>query len=211
MSQTFENSALIHPTLHHFGVVTRHLEEMVDWYAKVLGMVTVHQSSAPLGKEEAPSSLRAVWVANDRANHRIGLISSPDLRDDPVKHTLSRLQHVAFEYVTLDDLLNTYTRLKGLLIEPLLAADHGSNTSLYYADPDGNSVELLVDNFGSWDESSEYIRTSPEFAAKPMGTYVDPEQMIAARKAGASFAELHRRAYAGEFAPSGPVDPRVLL
>jgi catechol 2,3-dioxygenase len=118
---------------------------------------------------------------------------------------------VAFEYVTIDDLLNTYTRLKGLGIEPLLAADRGPTTSLYYEDPDGNSVELLVDNFGNWDESSEFMRTSPEFAAKPMGTYVDPDKLVAARKAGVSFAELHRRAYAGEFPPSGPVDPRVLM
>ena len=210
MAQGSENSSIIHPTLHHFGVTTLHLEEMVDWYAKVLGMVTVHQSSAPLGKG-APLSASAVWVANDRANHRIGLISASILKDDPIKHTLSRLQHVAFEYATIDDLLNTYTRLKGLGIEPLLAADHGPTTSLYYEDPDGNSVELLVDNFGNWDESSEFMRTSPEFAAKPMGTYVDPGKLVAARKAGMSFAELHRRAYAGEFPPSGPVDPRVLM
>ncbi len=55
------------------------------------------------------------------------------------------------------------------------------------------------------------MRTSPEFAAKPMGMYVDPDKLVAARKAGMSFAELHRRAYAGEFPPSGPVDPRVLM
>jgi catechol 2,3-dioxygenase len=78
-------------------------------------------------------------------------------------------------------------------------------------DPDGNSVELLVDNFGNWNESSEFMRTSPEFAAKPMCTYVDPDKLVAARQAGMSFAELHQRAYAGEFPPSGPVDPRVLL
>ncbi len=88
---------------------------------------------------------------------------------------------------------------------------HGATTALYYADPDGNSVELLVDNFGDWAESTEYMRTSPEFAAMPMGAYVDPEQLVAARQAGASFAELHHRAYAGEFAPSTAADPRVLL
>ena len=70
MAQGSENSSIIHPTLHHFGIVTRHLEEMVDWYAKVLGMVTVHQSSAPLGKA-APLSASAVWVANDRANQGV--------------------------------------------------------------------------------------------------------------------------------------------
>ena len=44
-----------------------------------------------------------------------------------------------------------------------------------------------------------------------MGTYVDPDKMVAARKAGASPWELHERACAGEFAQAQPYDPRVLL
>jgi catechol 2,3-dioxygenase len=67
-------------------------------------------------------------------------------------------------------------------IEPVLTADHGASTAFYYNDPDGNSVELTVDNFGDWDKSSEYMRTSPEFAICPMGTYVDPEKIIKAAR-----------------------------
>jgi catechol 2,3-dioxygenase len=44
-----------------------------------------------------------------------------------------------------------------------------------------------------------------------MGTYVDPDKMIAAREAGASPWELHECAWAGELAPAQPYDPRVLL
>ncbi len=86
-----------------------------------------------------------------------------------------------------------------------------TNVAFYYRDSDGNSVELFVDNFGDWDRSTEYMRTSPELHQNPMGTYIDPEQLMAAWKAGASFADLHRRAYAGEFPPSRPMDPSVLL
>jgi hypothetical protein len=35
--------------------------------------------------------------------------------------------------------------------------------------------------------------------------------MIAARQAGASPWELHERAFAGEFPPTKPFDPRTLL
>jgi catechol 2,3-dioxygenase len=35
--------------------------------------------------------------------------------------------------------------------------------------------------------------------------------MIAARQAGISPAEVHRRAYAGEFPPTSPMDLRVPL
>jgi hypothetical protein len=44
-----------------------------------------------------------------------------------------------------------------------------------------------------------------------MGTYVDPDKMIAARKAGASPWELHERALTGEFVPPQPSDPSALL
>jgi hypothetical protein len=43
------------------------------------------------------------------------------------------------------------------------------------------------------------MRTSPAFAGNPMGTDVDPEQLLAARAAGLSVDEIHERAYAGEF------------
>jgi catechol 2,3-dioxygenase len=200
MSQESEKQALIHPTLHHFGVTTTHPEEMLDWYAKVLGMTTNFQSSHGLA-----------FLSNDRAHHRLAILTLPALRDNPDTHPHAKLQHVAFEYATIDDLLSTFERLKGLGIEPVLAADHGPTTACYYQDPDGNSVELFVDNFGDWDQSSDYLRTSPEFHQNPMGTYIDPEQMTAARKAGATGAELHRRAKAGEFPPSRPMNPQVLL
>jgi catechol-2,3-dioxygenase len=83
----------------------------------------------------------------------------------------------------------TYSRLKTLSIEPHACLDHGMTTSFYYEDPDGNSVELQSDNVGSWQESSEWMRTSPQFASDPTGMPINPEQMVTARQAGASFTE----------------------
>jgi catechol-2,3-dioxygenase len=173
-------------------------------------MVTIYQSSNALGPE-AVESIRAAFVSNDRANHRMAIFSLPELKEDTDKHAHAKLQHVAFEYATIDDLLNTYTRLKGLFIEPVLTMDHGPTIAFYYEDPDGNSVELFVDNFGDWDKSREYVRTSPEFRKNSLGTLVDADKLVAARQAGMSFAELHRRAYAGEFPPSRPMNPRDLM
>ena len=95
---------------------------------------------------------------------------------------------------------------KELDITPHLTVDHGPTTSFYYIDPDGNGVELQCDNFGDWAQSSEWMRTSPQYAANPLGTTVDPEQMIAARQAGISPTELHQRAYAGAFPPASSMD-----
>jgi catechol 2,3-dioxygenase len=81
--------------------------------------------------------------------------------------------------------------------------------SMYYVDPDGNSVELQADNFGDWSRSSEWMRTAPEFAQNPIGRNFAPEQLVAARAAGASAEEIHRRAYAGEFDPGMALDLRL--
>jgi catechol 2,3-dioxygenase len=53
--------------------------------------------------------------------------------------------------------------------------------------------------------------TSPDFAARPIGRFVDPDALLAALAAGVSVEDVHRRAYAGEFPPSKPMDPRVLM
>jgi len=55
------------------------------------------------------------------------------------------------------------------------------------------------------------MRDSPQFAADPIGKFVDPAQMVAARAAGMKQPELLRRAYAEEVAPASPPDMRVAL
>jgi catechol 2,3-dioxygenase len=204
------NKKIIRPALHHYGLTTAKLETMSEWYATVLGMTVVFETPSALGRD-APFKAAAAWVTNDAADHRIGLIAIQQLTPDSQRSAHTRLQHIAYEYRSLDNLLDTYIRLKGAGILPLLSADHGPTISMYYADPDGNSVELFADNFGDWAKSGQFMRTSPEFAALPMGAYVDADKLVAARAAGASAPEIHDRAYAGELAPEQPADPRVLM
>ena len=58
-------------------------------------------------------------------NHRIVFFQISGLAVDPDKSRHTRVQHVAFEYRPLDDLLGTYVRLKGLGIMPVFAFDEG--------------------------------------------------------------------------------------
>jgi catechol 2,3-dioxygenase len=187
------------PLLHHVTLKTTRLQEMVDWYGTVLGV-------RPLFRADM-----GAWLTNDGANHRIALISSPKLSDDPDKVMHAGMHHTAFEYASFDDLLANFSRLEALGVLPHMSLDHGMTTSFYYLDPDGNSVELQYDNFGDWRASSEWMRTSQEFARNPIGVPVDPAKMVEARAAGASREELHRRAYGGEFLPAAPIDPRMPL
>jgi catechol 2,3-dioxygenase len=187
----------VRPKLHHFGLKTSNLDAMVDWYGKVLGMKPNHRTSA--SATHGDSRWRIAWVTNDEANRRISIMALPRLADDEQRSRHKGVHHIAFEYTTFDDLLAAYARLKLLAIEPVCAADHGTTTSFYYEDPDHNSIELMVDNFGDAEQSSDFMRRSPDFAKNPMGADVDPDQMFAARATGMSIAEIHERAYAGEF------------
>lgn len=199
MSQASRDKTVTRPVLHHINLKTSRLHEMIEWYGTVVGMKINYQFPG------------GAWLTNDEANHRLALLASPFLSEDADKLMHTGFHHSAFEFPTLGDLLDTYVHLKTLGIEPHACLDHGMTTSFYYEDPDSNSVELQTDNFKNWQESSEWMRTAPQFAANPIGMPVDPEQMVTAHQAGASFAELHQRAYAGEFQPTGPLDLHVPL
>ena len=194
-----QDGTIREPTLHHVNLKTIRLQQMIDWYGTVVGARPTFRNPA------------AAFLTNDDANHRIALLSSSKLSDDPDKLSRAGMHHMAFEYASCDDLLATFARLKALGIVPHMSLDHGITTSFYYVDPDGNSVELQYDNFGDWRASSEWMRTSEEFARNPIGVPVDPEKMSEARAAGALREDLHERAFAGEFLPAGPIDTRVPL
>jgi len=48
------------------------------------------------------------------------------------------VNHVAYTYANLGDLLDTYARLKQLGITPYWPIHHGVTLSFYYQDPDWN-------------------------------------------------------------------------
>ncbi|MEA2143506.1 MAG: hypothetical protein QOI64_1936 [Solirubrobacteraceae bacterium] len=189
--------AAIAPTLHHVTFKTTRLQEMIDWYGTVVGTTVNHQFDG------------GAWLTNDGANHRIALLALPGMRDDDDKIAHTGMHHSAFEYGSMGDLLDSYVRLRDEGIVPHACLDHGMTLSMYYADPDGNSVELQCDEFGDWARSSEWMRTAEEFTANPIGMAFDPDLLVAARDAGATPDELHKRAYAGEFDPGTPLDLRL--
>ncbi|SEQ59973.1 VOC family protein [Thalassovita taeanensis] len=191
------NAGKKNPVLHHINLKTPRLQQMLGWYDIVTGIRPLHQFEG------------GAWASNDAANHRVALITSPEVIDDPDKMIRAGMHHVAFEYDTLDDLLINFERLWGLGIKPHLTLDHGMTTSFYYVDPDGNSVELQADNFDDWNKSSDFVRNSAEFKANPIGMPVDPAKMLADRRAGIDPAGVRKKAYAGEYPPSEPMDPRL--
>ena len=75
---------------------------------------------------------------------------------------------MAFTFDDLDSLLDRYQELGRARIRPVAPVQHGPTTSLYYRDPDGNHVELLIDNFATPEEVTAYLE-GPEVDADPIG------------------------------------------
>ena len=188
------DTALAPPVLHHVTFKTTKLQEMIDWYGVVVGMRVNFQD--PVG----------AWMSNDDANHRIALLAIPGLIDDPEKRRRTGMHHSAFEYPTFGALYGNYARLRDRGITPAFSLDHGVTTSLYYNDPDGNVVELQVDNFDDWAKSTAWMQTAPEFKANPIGVFFDAERVWAAHRAGTSYRDLRPRVFAGEFTPDPQPD-----
>ncbi|RFA22733.1 VOC family protein [Subtercola boreus] len=181
---------IIRPVFHHTTFATLKLDEMVEFYEAIAGLEPVYH-----GTEGA-------WLSNDEANHRIALLALPDLKPSVDKGHTVGLHHTAFEYGTFDVWLDNYERLAERGIRPFVCLDHGMTMSMYYQDPEGNGVEIQFDTFGSWNRSKEWMWESEEFSLNPVGKFFDPEQIVAARKAGQGGEEIHRRARNDGFLPA---------
>lgn len=147
----------------HAGLRTTRLQPMVDWYAEVL--------EADVAFENA----MLAFLCYDEQNHRLVIVARPGTVERPPNS--AGLDHLAFTYGDLSELVTTYERLKSLGITPLRVTDHGSSTSFYYADPDGNQVELKVDTFATHEEQHAFLR-SKAFAMNPIGAPLDPEALV---------------------------------
>lgn len=161
--------------LAHFVVRTPHYDETVAWYQAVLG-ATVVFSNAMLS-----------FLTYDDEHHRVAVINVLGLGEsaDP----LAGIDHVAFAFSTLDDLLYTYRRLKCADIVPYWCINHGPTTSLYYRDPNGIQVELQIDNFASAEELNAWVR-SGEFKRNPIGVEFDPDVLCQRFDRGDPVSEL---------------------
>jgi catechol 2,3-dioxygenase len=208
---SFNTEIAVHPRLQHIGLTTSNLETLLAWYETVLGMRPMHISEDPAGLRSQGWEVKAAWLTNDEQNHRMAVLEIPGLTLDTERAGHHRLQHLAFEYSTLDELLGTYVRLERENILPVLAVDEGLQTAFYYADPDRNIIEINVNNYNDPFTAVEHMVSSTDFTRRPLGVQVDPDQMVTAREAGANAWQLHKRAWNNEFAPEKPWDPTVLL
>jgi len=171
--------------LAHVVFQTNQINRMRDWYCTALDAHVIHENP------------QICFITYDDEHHRIAFIdpgslaprapSLPGRLIDPSEPP--GLHHVAFTYADMGAYLDNYVRLKEQGIVPFRCINHGPTTSMYYRDPDGNRVELQIDNFATAQEGQDWLRT-PAFKENPIGVEYDPDQLVARFRAGVPVSEL---------------------
>jgi catechol 2,3-dioxygenase-like lactoylglutathione lyase family enzyme len=181
--------------LSHVVLQTGQLAAMRDWYLAVLDARVVYENPV------------ICLTTFDDEHHRLALLALPAEGLHERTPTTIGLSHSAFTFGSMKDLVARYRALRKADIVPWVPVQHGITTSLYYRDPDGNTVELQIDNFSSADEATQYMH-GPEFHEDPVGPTFDAEALADAFDAGVPVTELMTR----EWAAKGPqVDALRLL
>lgn len=151
------------------------VEPMAAWYRNVLEAEVIFGN--PIIQ----------FLTYDQEHHRIAVVGLPGI-SARAPNTVG-VDHIAFTYASLPDLIHTYERLKAEGIAPAICLHHGATVSMYFLDPDRNQVELQIDVFETLDEANTFLE-SGLFQQNPIGVLFDPEDLARRFHAGVPEAEL---------------------
>jgi catechol 2,3-dioxygenase-like lactoylglutathione lyase family enzyme len=162
----------------HYVIRTDDLELSRAWYLTVL--------SATITFENEMCS----FMTYDDEHHRVGIIQMPGLTKSDA--TAAGVEHVAFTYGELSELLATYLRLKKEDIIPYWPVIHGPTVSIYYRDPSGVKVELQYDVFKTKTDVDAFF-ASGQYDENFVGITFDPDEMVERFNSGVPVSELIKR------------------
>jgi catechol-2,3-dioxygenase len=129
--------------LGHVGIYANDLENMRDFYSRVVGLQVA---------DEAPN---AVFMSSnpEREHHEFVIFQS----SGPEQKTC--VQQISFSCEKLEDVVQYYHRFKDNGVRFRSVTSHGNAVGLYFYDPEGNVCEVY------W--------TTPWKARQPYGVAVD--------------------------------------
>jgi 2,4-dichlorophenol 6-monooxygenase len=153
----------------HLVLQTPQFEAMTAWYKTVL-------SAKPMFENDS-----VCFLTYDEEHHRVMIGRNPNAT--PRDPKAAGVVHFAYAVETLEDLVNAYLRLEAEGIVPHNCINHGFTTSLYYLDPDGNEVELQVDNYKTREAMDAWFATGA-FDRNFVGLPFDPEFMVQRHREG---------------------------
>lgn len=114
----------------HVHLKAQDVEHATDFYTDILGLEIEERHG------------RFAFLSFGQRHHDVALQEVGSSAREPGPGV--GLYHAAFEVETVDALVAIYDRLleRGIHVSPV---DHGISKALYFADPDGNGLEVYVD------------------------------------------------------------------
>lgn len=161
--------------LAHVVLRTRNSKRQRDFYLAFLGGRVQYENDS------------LCFITYDDEHHRLALVNIPEL-PDKVRNSAG-LEHIAFSFATLSDLLMAYRQRLKRGIKPVWCVNHGPTLSMYYKDTDGNMLETQVDVWEEAEMANKFMM-SEEFAQNPIGVDFDPEELIERIKNGEKQEDL---------------------
>jgi catechol 2,3-dioxygenase len=140
------------PRLTHIGVNVFDLQKMADFYTTVFGLLVTDQGRGT----SMPIDL-VFLSADPGTHHQIVLATGRD-----VNSPTSTINQISFSLDSLDELKAMCRKVRDYGIQALRPVNHGMSWSVYFPDPEGNTVELYVD--------------SPWYISQPHAEPFDPEE-----------------------------------
>jgi catechol 2,3-dioxygenase-like lactoylglutathione lyase family enzyme len=133
-------------SVHHVAYRCNDAQETVDFYTKVVGMpyaLAVAEDRQPTTGEDTPYMHLFFQLGDGSFLAFFELPGSPPMGRDP--NTPAWVQHIAF---TVDDeatLMRKKEEIEACGVEVIGPTDHTICKSIYFFDPNGHRLELLVD------------------------------------------------------------------
>ena len=118
----------------HFGIHVTDLARMEDFYTRVLGLLVSDRGALPGGPT-------LVFLSRDPdEHHQMVLVTG---RPPGIDYNV--VNQISFKLPALADLQAMHARVREEGIKEFRIVTHGNAWSVYFADPEGNRVELFVD------------------------------------------------------------------
>lgn len=123
------------PTPSHFGIFATDVERMVTFYKTVFGLTETDR-----GVGRTFKSPLVFLSANPDQHHQLVIAGGR-----PPEATFSTVMQLSFVMPSIQSLRDTRAKAEALGATRVVPLNHGNALSVYFADPEGNTVETYFD------------------------------------------------------------------
>jgi catechol-2,3-dioxygenase len=164
--------------LSHFGIHVTDIARMENFYTRVLGLLVSDRGTLAHGPT-------LVFLSRDPdEHHQLVLVTGR-----PPGSGYNVVNQISFKLPSLEDLQAMHARLREDGIKEFRIVTHGNAWSIYFADPEGNRVELFVDT--PWHTPQPFAE--PFDLESPVATIMaETERICRSRPGFVSRAEWRR-------------------